>query len=275
MSRKSAFNTCPQPTLPVLLTIEFVEILCQTIFYGIFLVIVPVCVHTFFKHGLKVRSSVIMVSITMFTFSISTVHWCITVMMITSLISSSNVSRDTGSRQVLNAIALINYCFADGVLVWRMRVLCSSWFSWRHLIIPVTTLIMTFLSVITTISIQILMISTYRNANAAETITLNKAIDASQTATMVFSLITNAIATFLVGRWAWEYRKSIRATLSMTVKASRSTPVERVLALLAESGLIYIFSSIFVLASSFIRVSCGTVGDVYVPIHSQIAGMYP
>lgn len=48
-----------------------------------------------------------------------------------------------------------------------------------------------------------MMISTARNVGAAEVITLNKAISGTQGATMVFSLITNAIATSLIGGWAW------------------------------------------------------------------------
>lgn len=83
--------------------------------------------------------------------------------MVTSLIWSSNVLGSFDNRQILNAFILISvrfpsmfwltgqslinvvlkYCFADGVIVWRMRVLCSFWLSAKYTLIPVISLIVT------------------------------------------------------------------------------------------------------------------------------------
>lgn len=52
MSSKSAFDTCPQPTLPVFLMFEFIEVLCQTVFYG-----AVYCQHTVSGNNIALKQS--------------------------------------------------------------------------------------------------------------------------------------------------------------------------------------------------------------------------
>lgn len=117
------------------------------------------------KHGLDVRANIAMLGITIFLFMISSAYWAISVFaLVIKIISDGQSQKGVNIRQMFNAIVLISvrlfiplklmletcsrkspsqYCFADGVIVWRMRLLCAPGFSKRLLAVPVVSLILT------------------------------------------------------------------------------------------------------------------------------------
>ncbi|EIM89320.1 uncharacterized protein STEHIDRAFT_109537 [Stereum hirsutum FP-91666 SS1] len=257
----------------------FTELLCQTIGYeadghanisGVFIVIIPMSTHVLVKQGMSIRANVVMLTITLGIFVLSTTYWAVSVASLVSDITQDHRQRNNAIRQVFNAVVLVNYVFADGVVVWRMRVLCAARFSKKVVIIPSIMLGLTAVSVFTTIALRS-AIAADPDKRTPHRGPVPTALSVSQVVNLAFSFITNVTATFMIGMWAWQYRRSIRANM----QSSRSTQVERILVLLAESGLVYCVSSAIVLFGSFVHVSGGTLTDVYTGVHVQIAGMYP
>ncbi|KAI0087101.1 hypothetical protein BDY19DRAFT_300721 [Irpex rosettiformis] len=250
---------------------SFVEVLVQTLAYGIFIAIIPIAAHSLSKQGLALRPNVVMFAITLSIFLLSTAYWAISVGFLIAKVAQLSTFKNSGIRQLFNAIALISYVFADGVVVWRMGVLCKEQFPKPVLRIPTVILGLTTLSVCTTIGLRI-AITVQPGGAVPRHSPLATSLDVIQITNLVLSLLTNLSATIMISIWAWRYRKSIATNLRAS---STSTQVERIMVLVAESGVIYCVSSIIVLISSFIRVPGGTLGDIYTGIHAQIAGMYP
>lgn len=108
------------------------------------------------------RPNLVMLAITLFIFAMSTSYWAVSVMSLVSKITGSHMARNVVIREVFNAIVLINCTsyyngspvyrihsqikpsatdiFADGVVVWRMRVLCKGQFSKVTMNIPIVML---------------------------------------------------------------------------------------------------------------------------------------
>lgn len=97
---------------------------------------------------------------------------------------------------------------------------------------------------------------------------LATAIDVSQIANLILSLLTNMTATIVISIWAWcvlsqistrderahrtiVYARRYRVSIALNLKAtSASTQVERIMILVAESGVVYCISSVRTLNST-------------------------
>ncbi|KAH8985039.1 hypothetical protein EDB86DRAFT_3219043 [Lactarius hatsudake] len=84
-------------------------------------------------------------------------------------------------------------------------------------------------------------------------------IDVFQEITFISSLLTNILGTGIISLKAWRYRRWIVTDLQRVV--NKRTKAERVLALLVESGVLYVFSG-------------DAVGRL-IPPAVHLAGMYP
>ncbi|KAL0570160.1 hypothetical protein V5O48_011804 [Marasmius crinis-equi] len=103
---------------------------------------------------------------------------------------------------------------------------------------------------------------------------LTRAIDICQVANLVFSLLLNITSTTLIALKAWRFRRWIKFDLSNL--RSRRTRGEKIMALLVESGSLYCLSGVHYRTSiNLIPLPIGTLGDLYTPVNTQIAGMYP
>ncbi len=113
---------------------------------------------------------------------------------------------------------------------------------------------------------------------------LEKAIDYSQTVTLVFSFLTNTLATLIVGLEAWKHRQFVRKEIRLA--RAKNLRGEKILVLLVESGLLYCISGVgravycytdlikiqaALLICSLVRMPLGRLGDVYTPVNVQIA----
>ncbi|EIM85233.1 uncharacterized protein STEHIDRAFT_157879 [Stereum hirsutum FP-91666 SS1] len=203
---------------------------------SIFVTVITLSTSILLKRGMNLRGDVVLLSITLGVFSLSTVHWAVSVNNFISEITGEHGRRNTIIREVFNAVVLIN------------------------------------LSISTTIAFRSAITALFGSI-APPNAFLGHAIKISQVTNLVFSLITNVIATSLIGIWAWEYRRSIRDIL----QSQKGAPslAEHILVLLAESGIAYCVSSTIALIGMFINIRGGTMGAIYTGIHVQIAGMYP
>ncbi|KAF8882216.1 hypothetical protein CPB85DRAFT_408958 [Mucidula mucida] len=180
---------------------------------------------------------------------------------------------------LISAIILINYVSTDGVVVWRAWILCAEDHTYRRLLwIPISFLIFTAFSVLTTIVIRIVICTRpgpdiYAPSSSITKPVLEKAIDYSQTVTLVFSFLTNTLATLIVGLEAWKHRQFVRKEIRLA--RAKNLRGEKILVLLVESGLLYCISGAALLICSLVHMPLGRLGDVYTPVNVQIAGIYP
>ncbi|KAL5525816.1 hypothetical protein ACEPAG_7153 [Sanghuangporus baumii] len=254
----------------LILLFKTISLICQTLFYGVYAALIPFSTHFLLKRKTMSKANKLMFSITIFMFLLSTTYWVSSVgneISTLVVIFSSSPDRLTvwsSLFTLFNSLLLINYVLTDGVVVWRAWVLCKDG-SKKILMVPLFWLFCTFLSVLATIAIRVTMLVIGDK--------LDSIIDVTQMVNLVLSLLTNICATSIIGFRAWQHRQEVREVVSE--KRDTNSRVERILVLLVESGLIYCISGLLVLLASFVRLPHGTLGDIYTPVHVQIAGIYP
>ncbi|KAK0230367.1 hypothetical protein IW262DRAFT_397172 [Armillaria fumosa] len=248
---------------------------CQTLVYGMYTVIMPICSYAMLKRSLRRKSRILLFGMLVFMFSLSTAYWILTLYNNANLITTSflhGVSHDI-NMPLLNALVLVNYVLTDGVVVWRAWVICRVDYS-KSLILPLVFLCLTFLSVLTTIGLRVaitILVNTQHVVIPHKGI--DRGLDCLQVANLVLSLLTNIFSTSIIGIKAWHNRHWI--TSELPLKRKNITTSERIFALLVESGIIYCLSGLVVLIATLIRLPDGALGDVYTPVNVQFAGIYP
>ncbi|KAL1736414.1 hypothetical protein EV714DRAFT_198488 [Schizophyllum commune] len=86
-------------------------------------------------------------------------------------------------------------------------------------------------------------------------------------------LVTNAVATTLVGAKVWSYRRDIKRHLAL---GSRKSQVEKVLLLLLESGFVYcLVWVLYLLAENITGTGAYTLAPVIGVVIPSLAGIYP
>ncbi|KAG7447540.1 uncharacterized protein BT62DRAFT_918826 [Guyanagaster necrorhizus] len=236
------------------------------------------------KRGIQGTTRRVLFCMLVFMFSLSTAHWVLSVYHDLDLITSGFVNgipldNDAASyrRQqclLMNALALINCFLTDGVVVWRAWVLCKQEYP-KALMVPIVLLCCTTLSAVVMIGIRIAI--TVISVSQHIVVTGNAlahSLDVSQVLCSVLTLLTNLSSTTIIGVKAWRYRRWITTEVVQSGKRSM-TRGERVIALLVETGVLYMLSTVFLLVAVWIRLPFGTLGDIYVPVNAQFAGMYP
>ncbi|KAK0491423.1 hypothetical protein IW261DRAFT_1602125 [Armillaria novae-zelandiae] len=248
---------------------------CQTLVYGMYTVIMPICSYTMLRRGLRRKSRILLFGMLVFMFSLSTAYWILTLCNDANLITTwflHGVSHDL-QMPLMNALVLVNYVLTDGVVVWRAWVICRVDYG-KSLILPLVFLSLTFLSVLITIGLRIAMTILADTHHAfIPHKGIDRGLDCLQVANLVLSLLTNIFSTSIIGIKAWRNRHWV--TSELPLKRKNITTSERIFALLVESGIIYCLSGLVVLISTVIKLPDGTLGDVYTPVNVQFAGIYP
>ncbi|KAE9398321.1 hypothetical protein BT96DRAFT_1020185 [Gymnopus androsaceus JB14] len=233
MSVSVRIMSCAHGSIPY-----YIEIIPETFVYGVYSCLIPFFMFVMLKKGLrtKVRKSLFFMSLFMYT--ISTVHW-------TSVDVSLYVT-------LFSAILLVNYFLTDGVVVWRGFAIflgnsnpLPSYCHYNNRVQNTTH-------------------SVARQPGAQ----CSHAINASQIANLVISLLTNISATTIISIKAWKFRRDI------TRGFDKQTNGSRIMALIVESGILYCISALTVLLASLINPEHGTL-DIYSPVSFQLAGIYP
>ncbi|KAF9055374.1 hypothetical protein BDZ89DRAFT_1055973 [Hymenopellis radicata] len=250
---------------------DTVTLVLQTLFYGIYVLLMVFFTYKRLKKGLNSSTSRLVFSMILSMFTLSTVSWASNfanfiqkiVIRYVRRVPDAERGRIFAFNTLINAIVLVNYFLTDGVVVWRAWVLCGQDVGYRWLLwIPISLLTCTTLSVLTTIVIRIV-------ACMHPSLALERDINYSQSTALVLSLLTNILATSIIGLKAWKHRQGLKVA---HIKISWGV---KVLILLVESGLLYCISGIVVLIFGVVRLPVGTLGDVYMPVNVQIAGIYP
>ncbi|KAJ8095742.1 hypothetical protein PM082_022849 [Marasmius tenuissimus] len=258
--------------------------ICQTFFFGIYASLTIYSTYYMLTTGFKNGVRKTLFTMSMIMFFVSSIFWVTEAINLIRLISVNLVGHKpppplpdwvTHASLISSAFVLINYALTDAVVLWRAWVLCRTELG-RVLYIPLFFLCCTSISIVTTIVIRItIQAIPHPDATMSDPRikSLTRAIDICQVGNLVFSSLVNTSATSLVAVKAWRFRRWIKFDLDAL--GSRRTRGERIMATLVESGLLYCLSGITVLITTVIRLPVGTVGNIYTPINTQIAGMYP
>ncbi|KAL5485980.1 hypothetical protein ACEPAI_7024 [Sanghuangporus weigelae] len=255
----------------LILLIKTIGLICQTLFYGVYAALIPFSTHFLLRRKTMSKANKLMFSITIFMFLLSTAYWVtsigseISTLVVTSSSSPDRLTVWSSLSELFNSLLLINYILTDGIVVWRAWVLCKDG-SKKILMVPLFLLFCTSLSVLATVSIRAAMLVIGGKK-------LKPIIDIMQMVNLVLSLLTNICATSIIGFRAWQHHREVREVLSK--ERGTNSKVERILVMLVESGLIYCISGLLVLLASLVRLPHGTLGDIYTPVHVQIAGIFP
>ncbi|KIK52503.1 hypothetical protein GYMLUDRAFT_251208 [Collybiopsis luxurians FD-317 M1] len=168
----------------------------------------------------------------------------------------------------------VNYLLTDGVVIWRAWVLCSA-DGTKALKLSLLMLCLGTVSVITTVAIRtILMIINTENGLLFDRLT--QGINVAQIGALVLFVLTNSItSTSLVSIKAWKVRSEFQRTQNVAVGIGSRTG--KTFALVIESGILYTISCVTAFTFSLIPLKDhkGTLGDIYTPVNTQLAGLYP
>ncbi|KAH9058881.1 hypothetical protein EDB83DRAFT_1008437 [Lactarius deliciosus] len=249
---------------------------------GIYASLIPVSAYIMIQKGLRSLSQKVLFGVIVFMFSLSTAYLAVSIADLITIIKTwylvVDLSESAGTRSpmetllvLFNALAPINYVLTDGVVVWRAWIICRDE-SRKLLRAPIVMLVLTTLGVLATIGVRIFISIDPVNRDKGR---LADTIDVFQEITLISSLITNILGTGTISLKAWRYRRWIVADLKRVV--NKRTKAERVMGLLVESGIFYVFSGVMLVASSLIRLpgSHFILGSLYSQAAVHLAGMYP
>ncbi|KAI0258881.1 hypothetical protein BC834DRAFT_1036167 [Gloeopeniophorella convolvens] len=257
-----------------------IAILGETIFYGVNATLTPIAMYITLRKGLRAPVQKLILGMAVFMFCLCTAHWAVLLADLLALIrafflavspSPSTMSPLENELTLMNALGTINYALADAVVVWRAWVLCHDESS-KLLVALILLLGASTLAVLLTVVIRIAMfVDPVRGLQIFQ-----YKIEFVQEIAVGSSLVTNLLATVIIALKAWRYRRWIVRDLAGI--AGKKTKAERVLALLVESGLLYIVSSLIGVTSSIVHIpgpSGIPLGNEFVPSSIQISAIYP
>ncbi|KAJ7579016.1 hypothetical protein C8J56DRAFT_1169820 [Mycena floridula] len=244
----------------IVLLYRSMALTAQTLVYGMYCLVVLIATYFMIKKGVKTKVSRWLLTMTLFMFFMSTLSWYSSMANLVMVIKEVNHVPDLLS--LFNALTLVNYILADGIVLWRAWVLCRN-DNRKSLFFAFFCFVSLILATIATIGVRIAIMLSSR------TTPLIGAIGITQITTFCFSFATNMMSTFVVSLKVWRYRQEIRTTLG-TGRA-----VEKVMILLIESGLLYAFAGLLFLGSFFIKTPVSALGNLYAPVNAQLAGIYP
>ncbi|KAJ6500181.1 hypothetical protein C8R47DRAFT_971244 [Mycena vitilis] len=261
-----------------------VGLVAQTLFFGVYTVIIFLSSRMLMRRGLKNRANRVLFIITLFMYLLSAAYWAYRLadLMSRMLFHFENPLDGKVSTPIttllgfFNALTLINYVLCDGVVIWRARLICTPDHR-KYLYLPLFFLGLTSVAVAGIIGLRI---TALYKTGFAKTAFSTMAINSLQVSAICMSIISNLSSTGVVGITAWfvslfrgtqisdcfrRHREAIRVFRNTTKGA-------QILRILLESGVLYCI--LVGLVSTLIRLPYNTLGDIYTPVNIQIAGAY-
>ncbi|KAK1223537.1 hypothetical protein PQX77_013586 [Marasmius sp. AFHP31] len=165
---------------------------------------------------------------------------------------------------VANTMLRINWVLSDAIVVWR------AWIFWPRNRIVQGVLSVCFIGTVGTMIADITRI-------ALSFYDKGPPVTAGGGAVMVAlpPLVTNLVATGLIGLKAWTYSRGIQPYLA-EFRVEKSASVGKVMLLLIESGLFYSTLWIFILVTNLVRNDVtGEISPIVAGMSISLAGIYP
>ncbi|KAI0317173.1 hypothetical protein OF83DRAFT_1059068 [Amylostereum chailletii] len=203
--------------------------------------------HIFIRKGFTKISVSILAAITIM-FVLATVNWIIDLVNFVSearmtLVDGPGGDLETKYNNALTRIfhftsiqaMLYSYMsnIGDAVIIWRVY---AFWSIGREKFVVILPCLSLLASVIASILMTYCVAHSSSETEALGIFQKPAFCRNIQITTYCTAVITTAVATFLIGLKAWMYRRSIKATL---FESTRRTKVEKVAAILVETGLLY------------------------------------
>ncbi|KAJ7045887.1 hypothetical protein C8F04DRAFT_939631 [Mycena alexandri] len=261
----------PVPDEGVVVVYFSFALVVQTFFFGAYTILILLSTRILLKRGLKSGAGKALFFIGLAMYFLTMAHWAYSMADVFARMQMyifpetiPYYSRVIEPYNLFNALILLNITASDGIVVWRSSVICSRDHR-KFLLLPVAFLILTTFAVTGTIALRIADLAA---PGFAEGKAFVEVINILQVGGVGASLISNLSSTAVVGATAWRHRQSIQAAFQ------RQTNADRILMLLLESGLLYAISGITVIVSMLVHLPHGTLGDIYIPVNTQVAGAY-
>ncbi|KAF9456563.1 hypothetical protein BDZ94DRAFT_1275301 [Collybia nuda] len=218
-----------------------IQIICQTAFYGMYLLIFPYAVLVLWRRCHWTAITLTMLLLTCFMFAVASIYWAAMISQSLILIQMAFIKNmdeplairvqlanaaTVSSLRVQNWPQYLNFICGDGIVVWRV------WALWPENRVPRwSVLILLVASTVTSLCAAILPTIDEDPKALLSIIQAN-----FQLASFVLSLATNAVATVLIGYKAWFHRQLIKECYGKLHQHSKAL---KTLLLLVESGVIY------------------------------------
>ncbi|KAH8822886.1 hypothetical protein DL96DRAFT_1619651 [Flagelloscypha sp. PMI_526] len=167
----------------------------------------------------------------------------------------------------MEALFLFNMLIGDTVVVVRAKTIMGT--GWRTVIIPLVFLAAALAFSVTSVACLNLSTTTTSSVPGGTFV-----CERAELLTWGLSLLTNLVSTLLVAHRAWAHRKLISEAHGPSYRRSG---VERILALIVESGFIYFLFLLTQLALFFDAGGNSPAGWVFAalaPVGDQISGIY-
>ncbi|THH14167.1 hypothetical protein EW146_g6131, partial [Bondarzewia mesenterica] len=232
------------------------------------------------RKGLRSRANVVLLIATLTMFGVSSAQWgtqfAAVVKQIQGVLTREPDQTLESKYPTVNETTLklsfvdqylssINFLVGDSIVIWRAWVLYDR--KRKVMMVPIVPLIIATATTFLVAGLQSRILST-KVEDPGDI--YNILAGWFQIATYGLELTTNLAATSLIAYKAWKHRKLIKSALG----PRKTTKVEKVLALLTESGILYCFLWVLLIGFQFVP-SAGFFSNYFTPSAVHIAGMYP
>ncbi|VDC04992.1 unnamed protein product [Peniophora sp. CBMAI 1063] len=265
-----------------ILEYSLIGIVVESLLFGVFLTLYAFSTKILFHKGLNNASYRGMFAVTTAMAIASTSYWGISLAIVIKnlrdiLVNHPSLSIsdrfDMANVNVLKLyiaevyLPMVNYWFSDAVVVWRAWTLWPQR-KWLVLSFPMFCL---FASFVTNLAVGGMKVRALHHDSDAWEYSMSYL----QIASWSLSLGTNFFATLAIAWKAWAFRRNISENLG---ESSSRTRVEKVLAMLVETGVLYFLTQLAVVVSWFVLLP-GTVSawasDLFGEAAAMLAAIYP
>ncbi|KIP04974.1 hypothetical protein PHLGIDRAFT_176108 [Phlebiopsis gigantea 11061_1 CR5-6] len=184
---------------------SIVEVVAQSLVYGIFMILMPISTAILIKRGWKTRNGLIMLAMIWIMFTLSTAHWAVNVAFLVAKAKALVVVNGSirATSDLMNAIVTINFWIADAVVLWRAWVVCKEAFR-KVLLVAYGCLCLTAVGIIVTIALRV-AVNAQENGQERDNNnnTTVRALDVVQIVSIGISMLTNVVTTVIFGLYVW------------------------------------------------------------------------
>ncbi|KAI0317243.1 hypothetical protein OF83DRAFT_1172152 [Amylostereum chailletii] len=246
-------------------------LIAESVLWGLGVLLFILSTYILVHGGLTTLPHKAMLGATALMLTTATIHWVFGVIYVThSLRKYAHLSRCGTDDEILEAFVPSQYIvtaeaisfLGDSLVLWRA---CELW-GRNRVVIAVSVLLLICNIVFGSLDVSYRTVATHQ---VITDVKMNTAVFGL--AILVNALVSNLWATGLVAFQAWQHRCLVRDNLA---KGSRRTTVEKILALLTESGAIYCVIWVFFIATT-LSSGLGVFGFVVSQSIPQVIAIYP
>ncbi|KAA1469630.1 hypothetical protein DENSPDRAFT_634201 [Dentipellis sp. KUC8613] len=238
--------------------------LCETLLFGMYSILFFVSGYVLLFKRSYSKKSLLMLAAILVMYSASAIHWAISMaILLSSLRDNSTPSLVLMNQSEWLAIVYlpsVNYFLSDIIVIWRAWLICER--NTRLFLLPL--LCSAGVIVLIIVSIAFEPSPARAGYGSGFVISMDTLI-----ASFGLTILSNLWVTSLTAWKAWKYRRFIR---SQFVEGSTRTNSEKVLALLVESGALYLCIWVAYLTVFLTDTDASAIFDGAI---IQLVGIYP